>query len=490
MNKLPTSSKRILNKINEKVGDASDIITKEINFYNQAIYLLFSEALADKVLINKFLLEYFLETKKPKEEDFLTYLEMNIPAHKILKIDNYDELMYSLLSGFSIFIIDGYQYVLAVETKASLDSGVLEAGNETVIKGPKDAFTENYQTNIGLVRKRIKTNTLWFNELTIGKRSKTKVAIMYIYDIANINLVHQITKKIKKINIDSIMDSNYIIDLISENKHNPFPNYISTERPDRVTKGLLEGKIGIIVENTPFAIIIPAVFFDFFHTSEDLYKKVINANFTRITRFIAFFLAVLLPAFYIAIITYNHEAIPKDLILSFYSQREGVPFPTVIEAALMIVVFEILKEADTRIPNTIGSALSIVGALVLGEAAVNAGIVSAITVIVIATTAISGLIVYSFDLVNGIRIWTFIFIIFAALAGTFGIICSGLLFIVYISSMESFGIPYLSPIAPFNTKNQGDAIIISDKSKFFKRNILTAKRNLKKTKKDKRDMNV
>lgn len=482
MNKLPASSKRIINKVKEKVGDAPDIIIKNINFYNHTIYLLFSEALSDKVLINKFLLKYFLEADSPPEEDLLTYLETNIPAHKILKIDSYDELMYSLLSGFSIFIIDDYPLALAIETKASLDSGVLEAGSETVIKGPKDAFTENYQTNIGLVRKRIKTDTLWFNEITIGTRSQTKIAIMYLYDIANIKLVQKITKKIKKINIDSIMDSNYIIDLISENKRSLFPNYISTERPDRVTKELLEGKIGIIVENTPFAVIIPASFFDFFRTTEDLYKKTINANFTRITRFIAFFLAVLLPAVYIAIITYNHEAIPKDLILSFYSQREGVPFPTVVEAALMIIVFEILKEADTRIPNTIGSALSIVGALVLGEAAVNAGIVSAITVIVIATTAISGLIVYSFDLVNGIRIWTFIFIIFASLAGIFGILCSGLLFIIYMSSINSFGIPYLSPVAPFNIKNQDNAVIITNKGKFFKRDFLTAKKNLKRTK--------
>jgi spore germination protein KA len=361
-----------------------------------------------------------------------------------------------------------------LESKAQLDSGVNEAKNEKVTRGPKDAFTENYQTNIGLIRRRIKTEDLWLEEFVLGTKSKTKVGIMYVKGIASQPLVDKIIEKVKNINIDSIPDSNYVVELISNNKNSVFANYMSTERPDRASNLLLDGRIAIVVENTQYITIIPATFLDFFQSTEDLYQKVRNVNTVRFIRLIAFLIATIGPAIYIALTTYNLEAIPQKLVINLTTQREGVPFPTVFETIMMIIVFEILRETDTRLPNAIGNSLSIVGAIVLGQAAVSAGIVSPITIIVVSATAISGMISSNMDMVQGIRWWRFILIIFAAFFGIFGVVISGLLFMISTCSIKSFGVPFMAPIFPFIKSEQQNSLFLTNKFKFRKRDSLTA----------------
>jgi len=419
---------------------------------------------------------------KTKNENIVKYLNENIPTRKTTKISDFDTLFYNLFSGFTIILIDGQEEALSIETRFQLDSGIQEAKDEYVLKGPKDAFTENYQMNIGQIRRRVKTEKLWLKEVELGTKSKTKVGIMYVSDIASEELVKQVISRIEDIEIDAILGSNYIIETISENKRNVFPNYLSTERPDFVAMSLLEGKIAIIVENTQYIVIIPALFVDFFHSTEDLYQKTINTTYTRMIRIIALLITLLVPAVYIAITTFNHEAIPESLVINFASQRSGVPFPTIIEAILMIITFEILRETNLRIPSTLGSALSIVGAIVLGEAAVSAGIVSPIMVIVVAITSISGLTVSSSDIINGIRWWRIIFIVLASLSGLLGVLIASILFIVNLASIKSFGIPYLAPLAPYDKDNQKDSLFLFNEHKFYKRNSLTAKKNLHRSK--------
>lgn len=479
MSKLSKNSMEIVDEIRNKTGNSPDIIIKRLTFLGSDVHIIFSETMSDRTTINEFVLEFF-ETKnnnKKQAPDIMKYINSKIPTHKITKITEYDELFYNLLSGFTIILVNGSEEALSMECKKSLDSGVTAAQAEIVIKGPKDAFTENYETNIGLIRKRMKSEKLWLEEQIVGTRSKTKVGIMYVEDIVDKELVKYVIEKIKNFNVDAIMDSNYIVEMMSGNKRNAFSNFLSTERPDMVNMHLLNGKIAIIVENTQYVVVIPTVFTDFFHTSEDLYHKSINVNYTRVIRFLAFFITIFTPAIYIAITTHNHEAIPQELLISFSAQRDGVPFPSIVEAILMIITFEILKESDLRMPNTIGSALSIVGALVLGEAAVQAGVVSPIMVIVIAITSISGLISASPDLVYGVRLWRLLFLIASATLGLIGIFISSLIFIINLVSIKSFGIPYFSPLAPFNTKNQDNAIFFTNKRKFFKRDVLTAKQN-------------
>ncbi|MDD2490482.1 MAG: spore germination protein, partial [Bacilli bacterium] len=352
--KLSKKAIEVINEIKKETGNSPDIIIKTIPYFNHYIYVIFNEMVSNRTTINDFILEYFESDRKTpyKKDEIIKNIKAKLPVHKINIIDNYDELLYLLLSGFTIILTDGNDQALAIETKEKLNSGIQESKAETIIKGPKDALTENYQTNIGLIRKKLKTESLWLKEVTVGTRSKNKVGIMYINDIADIDLVNYIVDKIKDIEIDSIPDSNYIMEMISENKNNVFPDYISTERPDLVSEHLLEGKIAIIVENSQYAVIIPAVLIDFLHSPGDYYQKSINVNYTRIIRFLAFIITLLTPAIYIAITTHNHEAIPEKLLISFAAQRDGVPFPTIVEAMLMLITFEILKESDLRIPQT------------------------------------------------------------------------------------------------------------------------------------------
>ena len=317
---------------------------------------------------------------------------------------------------------------------------------------------------------------LCLEEMCVGEKSKTKVGILYVSDIVSDKLVTLVKEKVKEINIDSILDSNYIYEFI-RNDDSLFPTIISTERPDLVSYKLLNGKIAIVVDNTPYVIVLPAFFMEFFHTMDDYYQNNKVVVYARIMRIIAFIISVSSPAIYIALITYNHEIIPTNLLINFAVQKEGVPFPTVIEALILSITFEILRETDIRSPSTLGSALSIVGALVLGDAAVNAGLVSPIMVIIIAITSISEMIFNINDVSNVIRLWRLLFMFLASIAGMIGVFIAIILLISEICSINSFGVPFLYPIAPFDMVDQGNDIALTEKYKLSLRNKLTAKKN-------------
>lgn len=465
--------------INKATNNNSDYKFKEIRFKDYKIYIMFCISLTSSEIINNYILEFFEEqnNKKIKIKDILTYLEQSIPANNVNRTIYYNEMMYYLCSGFTIIAIDGYSELLAIETKAMLNSPIDNAKNETVIKGPNDSFSENYQSNIGLIRKRIKSEDLWIDEVVIGNYSKTKVGILYMENLASKEIVEHIKSKIEGINIDEVSDLNYVIDIITGNIKQVFPTYLSTERPDMVSAYLLDGRIAVVVENSQLVGILPILFIELFHNAEDYYQNSRNANYTRIIRFIAFFITIFTPAVYLAMTTYNHETIPTNLLINFSIQRDGVPLPSFVEALLMLLTFEILKETDARIPNIIGSSLSIVGALVLGEAAVSAGIVSPIMVIVIAITAISGFTLSYFDVPSGSRWWRLIFLMFASIVGMVGVMIALLLFIINLSGIKTLGVPYLTPIAPFNKQDLTDGIFVNKKSKFKKKSKYFVKRN-------------
>ena len=287
--------------------------------------------------------------------------------------------------------------------------------------------------------------------MALHLENKTKVAVLFMKNIAKENLVEDTLKKLDKINIDGVFDSTTIRECIEE-KHSIFPTIITTERPDTASLSLLEGKVCIMVENSPYLLIIPTFFSDLFHASEDNYQNNYNVSFTRIIRYLSFFIAIFLPGIYIAITTYNHETIPVTLLANFAAQRSGVPFPEVIEALGLTLVFEILRESDIRMPHLAGTAISFLGAIVLGDAAVSAGIVSPIMVIIIALSAIASLMFSDVGMVNAIRFWKIIFILFATFEGLVGIFLANILLIIDLSSLSSFKKPYLYPLIPFNKK--------------------------------------
>ena len=466
----------MIEQIKEKMGNSKDLVVRELDLYNEKVSLVFFESLCDSRNINDFVLEYlsYLKANKKIILNLKEYVKKYIPTYKVIELKDIDEIMTYLFYGFAVLIINDAYY--AMEFRRVLDSGITKVENEKTIKGPRDAFTENYQTNIGLIRKRIRNENLWLKEVTVGKRSNTRVGILFMKDICDERLVNEIEKRIKSIDIDSIADSSYIYEQITDNK-SLFPNILSTERPDLVSFKLLNGKIAIVVDNTPFVILMPAFFIEFFHTMDDYFQSGINATYMRIIRIIAFIITVMLPAIYIALITFNHEVLPPSLLINFAMQKEGVPFPTILEALIMNVTFEILRETDIRAPSALGSALSIVGALVLGDAAVNAGLVSPIMVIVIAITAISELIFSLNDVSNAVKIWRLIFIIFASLSGMLGVFIALILLVAELCSINSFGVPFMYPTSPLDIKDQGNDIILTKKYKMSFRNKLTARKN-------------
>lgn len=456
--------------IEKSISPAPDLYIKKFKLKSTNTYLLFIESIIDSCFINDFILEYIsYEFKIKKTDDLFNFLHSNIPTHKTEVVDNLDDLILFLLNGFAVIIVDGYETCIAIESKAKLSSDITEALNERTMQGPKDSFIENYQTNIGLIRKRLKTKKLKILEESVGSFSRSKVALLYIDDIPDDEVVKTIFERIKNINVESVYDVMQIVELISANEKNVFPNYQATERPDFVAQHLTNGRIAIVLENTPYVAIIPAVATDFFHSPEDLYNRPLNASVNRFIRLIAFFITLTMPAFYIAITTYNHETIPPSLIINFAIQRDGVPFSAVFEAVLMILTFEILRETDVRAPSSIGSSLSIVGALVLGEAAVTAGIVSPIMVIVIASTAISGLILSYIDTSYAVRLWRVFFLIGASIAGFVGMVAVGFVFLANVSSIKSFGTPFLEGIAPHGSDKKINNIFITFRNKYIKK---------------------
>lgn len=473
----------IIEKIKQGNGNSSDIFSRTFKIKNTKVAYVFIESVANDDKISNYLnksLGIDIRSKKCFFNNLFDSLKNTIPNSKLKVINTYEDIFYHLFSGFTCIFVEGYSKCIAIETKANLDRSIAESSSEPVLKGPKDSFNENFLANLGLIRKRVKDQNLIFTEVRVGRRSKTKVAIGYIKDIADNKKVKSLLNKLKNIDIDGIIDSSYLKELIIENKPSILPQVISTERPDNVAISLLNGKIAIIVENTPYVLLVPSVLPDFFQSPEDSYSKPFNASFTRIIRYLAFIIAILTPGIYIAVMNYNMEVLPNQLLISFAIQKEGVPFPTIVEVFIMIISYAILREADTRKPQIMGASISIVGALILGEAAVSAGIISPIVVIIISLSAVSGMAFSDSDIINAIRAWRILFMIFGCVFGLIGIFIGLIMFIAKLSSLETLGTPYLDPIAPFKLKDWKHEILRFPRGKIKERPSYLTDKNITK----------
>ena len=468
----------MLEKLKKETNNASDIIYKNITILNNNITLIYSEVLNSSDSINKMILNdlSYINEEKIEIRNIFSYLYNNLPGVNCNIIKDYDDLINKLFNGFTIIYINDNE-IIAIETRISLDRGISYSQSEITIRGPKDSFCENYNKNFGVLRYRIKSKNLWTKELFIGKYSNTKIGIIYMKDIVNKELVNNIYDSLSKIDIDGIIDSSYLKKYLI-NKNSLFPTIISTERPDVCSMALLEGKVVILVDNSPYALILPCFFIDFFHTPDDYYQNSINITFIRIIRLLAFIIAIFIPAYYIAITTHNHDSVATDLLLNFLSQRKTVPYPALVEALLMTISFEILRESDMRMSSTMGTAVSILGGLVLGDAAVSAGIISPIMIIVVAISAIAGLSFTSIELTNAIRFFRIILMILASTLGLYGIFLGGLILITKLASINTFNTPYLAPFSPLIPSEQKDAILKINNKNIKKRNPLLSKKNI------------
>ncbi len=461
-----------IEKLKKESSMADDYIYKEIKIGSNLITSINIETITSSEDINNFILKRISYLENLDNNNLKEFLLNYLPATTTSTLKDYQELKNKLLNGYTILVINNKD-ILCVETRRDLTRGVADSEYEKTILGPKDAFIEHYNTNLGLIRRRIKDVNLHVKTFELGKYTKTKVGVLYINNIVKLDLVNKIVKKLERINIDGIIDSNYLKRYL-DNSKSLFPTLKSTERPDLASEALLEGKVIIITDNSPEVLILPTFFIDFFHMSDDYYQKPINVTFIRLIRLLAFIIAIFLPAMYVAVTTHNPDSMPINLLLSFQSQRMSVPFPAFVEAILMIISFEILRESDIRIPSTMGSAISILGGLVLGDAAVTAGIVSPIMIIVVAISAISSLLIQSIEAINSIRWYRFLVIILASIFGFYGIFLGVILILTNLSDTKSEDKDYLYPFAPINLEEQKDGFIkIRNKGRKLRNPILS-----------------
>lgn len=460
-----------INELKKKVSPSNDYVFKKIKIDGKTIFLIFNDVLTDGGSIDENILRKLVLLNRKE----LKHIENYLPIRNVKIIKN-EEILYYVNNGYLVIVANK---IYACEVKAKLDRGINMVDGELTIAGPKDSFTENFNSNLGLIRKRIKSSNLKVIDLEIGRSSKTKVGILYVEDIVKEEIPSRIMEVLSKIDIDGIIDSSYLKTAL-EGQKSYFPTIMMSERPDKSSMALLEGKVVIIVDMSPYALILPSFFIDFFHTTDDYYQKSFNTTFIRIIRLLAFFIAIFTPALYISVTTRNYNLIPLDLLLMLKAGRTFVPFPAYIEALFMIVCFEILKESDLRMSYASSSSISILGGLILGDAAVSAGIVSPIMIIVIAISSIAGLIFSSVELENAIRIYKIFLLILGTIWGIYGV-SIGAIYIAYkLLTLKMFGIPYLVPFIPLEKNELRDTFIkgeqsVKKRNSFLTKNIVRGK---------------
>jgi len=455
-----------LDKIHQKTGNSPDVVIRQIKMGSNSdieTAIIYIEGIVDNQSIQEFLLESMMKddkkTKVNKQNALELISEDMMTIGNVSPIHNWDDLFSTLMAGDTLVLVDGINQVLSASTKGGETRTISESDTQMVVRGPKGAFTESIGTNTAMVRRIIKTPDLWTESFKIGRATNTDVTLMYIHGIANDQVIQEIRQRLNKIDIDSILESGYIEQLIEDQTATPFPTIYNTERPDVVAGNLLEGRIAIFVDGTPFVLVAPALFIQFFQSAEDYYARFDIATSIRLLRIAMFLISLIAPATYVAVTTFHQEMVPTTLIVAIAAQRESVPFPAFVEALLMEITFEILREAGIRLPKAIGSAVSIVGALVIGQAAVQASIVSPAMVIIVSITAIASFATPSFDMAISARLIRFLFMLGAASFGFYGIILCILMMVVHLCSLRSFGVPYMAPFAPFIPVNNGDTVV-------------------------------
>ena len=442
----------MIKKLQKQFNNSSDLIVKKINNIN----VVFLESVCDSNKLNEFIFKNMRVKKYYSLRNLVT-------APSVVYVDDYDKLEFYLTNGFAVVFDD--KEVLVCEVKGNLFRAINIPTQEASINGPKDSFNESILTNLGLIKRRIKSDKLVNEDMYVGRKTLTKVSVLYLSDITDKSMVDDISKKIKDIDIDGIIDIEILMQKLDK-RNIPMPTIMKTERPDKVASSLLEGKIVIIADNSPYALILPVFFSDFVNPETDNYVKPINVNLLKVIRFMCLLITISLPALYISIINYNPQSIPLNLLLSFQSGRSGVPFPSSFEAIFMIFLCAILRESDIRFPSSYGSSISILGALILGEAAVSANIASPIMIIIIGITFITGLVFSSGEVISGLRLYRLFLLICSIVFGLYGFVLGGILLILHLASIDSFGFSYLYPLAPLDKTYLFKTLLKNNKDKF------------------------
>ena len=415
---------------------------------------------------------------RKKEDLDLTQYILNhlIPQNDIKKTKDFLDITSGINSGNCVLFVDSLDFAFNLDVKSFKERSVSAPTNEVVIKGPQEAFVENIRTNTSLLRRSVNNENLVIENIAVGKLSQTKCAVCYMKNIANSSLVGEVKYRLNNLDIDTLLSAGQLEQLVEETNKFGIPKIISTERPDKCTKALFEGRVIIIINGNPYSLVVPATFVDFISSPEDTNLRPQFSNFLKVIRILAMAITLLLPSFWIAITSFHQELIPTELLFSIVASRENVPFPVIFEVILMEISFELIREASLRVPSAVGSTIGIVGALVLGEAAVSASIVSPILIIVIAITGISSFAIPDFSFGFHIRVMRFVFIIFGYVAGFLGIGLCIFIYICILCSLKSFGVPYMVPFAPVIKYNGSSYLVPSTYKQEHRPDFLDTKR--------------
>jgi spore germination protein len=433
-----------------------DLITRDFSLKNgEKALIVYMDGLVDKTIINKNILRPLLFKELIEQDSW----ESIIPVAQIKKVQEWKEIEKALLNGKSLLFIDGQLKALEIETQGWPQRQVQEPITETSLKSSHQGFTETASQSIALIRRYIPSRELKVKEFDIGERASAKLSVLYLADIANNDLIQELENRIQSLKVDTILNTGSLQELLEDKWYSPFPQLGLTERPDTVAHKLLEGRIAVVVDRSPGVLIGPMNFPTFFKTIDDYSLRSIVASFVRIMRFIGFFISVFAPALYIAMISFHYEVLPLKLLLTIGASRERIPFPPILEALLMELVLEMLREAAIRLPAPIGQTIGVVGGIVVGQAAVQAGIVSNIMVIVVAITAIASFIIPDVEMASSVRLLRFPMMILSSMFGMIGIIVGMAILLIHLLSLESLGNPYSSPISPMFISEMKDTLV-------------------------------
>ncbi|TYP76528.1 spore germination protein [Paenibacillus methanolicus] len=442
-----------------ELGGSPDIVFRRIQIgaAQTKAAAVYTDGITDKQTVNEFILRtLMLELDSSAEPGRSLLHDINLhalPVGDVRVLTDWDGILLCLLSGHTIIFVDGTAEAISGDTKGGEYRAIEEPSSQVVIRGPKDGFTESIGTNVALVRRRLRSPNLRLEAFRLGAKSPSNVAIMYVQGIVEDKYVLELSSRLSRIQVDALSGSEQLEELLADQK-TPFPTTMNTERPDMVSNSLLDGRISIFVDGTPFVLIAPFTFFMGFQSAEDYYQRPEAAFAIMMLRYAALIIALFGPSIYIAAITFHHEMIPTPLLLSLAAQRETVPFPAFLEAFLMEFTFEVIREAGIRMPRAIGQAVSIVGALVLGQAAVEAGIISSAMVIVVAITGISSFANPSYNMATTIRIVRFTMMVAAAILGFYGIAIFSLVIIGHMCGLSSLTVPYMSLKFPYTPEGE------------------------------------
>lgn len=436
--------------------------TLRINSQDVDAALFYIDGLIDKSLLNNFILmPMMVHSREMDLKSVSDVYNVLLPQSEATEEDNVETLSYNLNFGSAVLLVNGVQKAISIDVKGWKSKPIGEPQSEKVIRGPNDAFNEQIRSNTALIRRLIRNKNLIIEEKKVGLISQTPCSVIYMKNIADDKLVQEVLRRVENIEIDYIMTSAELEMYIEEKTYSAIPQLLSTERPDRTAKAILDGKVAVLVDGSPYALLMPATFYELNESTEDAYLRYPYANMMRIVRALAFFFSMLLPGLYIAVMNFHNELLPTNLLIAIIAAKEEVPFPGFIELVFMEIALEIIREAGVRVPTPSGSTLSIVGALILGQAAVEASIVSPVVIIVVSLAAIGSFATPNYYLGLSARVMKFVYIVLGGFAGLLGISAGLFIHALLWVHTYSFGVPMFAPFAPRTSRGGFAGIFIN-----------------------------